>query len=209
VNPEKLKLQDITDTLIDQQFYQQGDIITGRTPTIKVKISKSGQVVKKFKDLFNQNLNFFLEGDYEQFLIPFKKIKGMNENTLQQIYKDLHSKIDMYKDEYNNSVEIMTYTLVLSTLITRIRDVHFNDSLEEIKKRVMKRSSKLNAIQIQEELDKLFMQNNDNISILYNISYLDALAESFNYKKVARVSKIMKSKYTNRVVELILASNDS
>ncbi|MFX0070608.1 MAG: hypothetical protein ACFFAO_05895 [Candidatus Hermodarchaeota archaeon] len=53
------------------------------------------------------------------------------------------------------------------------------------------------------------MLNNDNISILYNISYLNALAESFNYNKVAHICKIQKGKYINRVVELILSSLNS
>ena len=46
----------------------------------------------------------------------------------------------------------------------------------------------------------------NNISILYNISYLDALALSFNYKKVSHVCKIQQGKYMNRIVSLILSS---
>ena len=41
----------------------------------------------------------------------------------------------------------------------------------------------------------------------YNISYLDTLAESFNYKKVAHICKIQKGKYINRIVNLIIKMN--
>ncbi len=51
------------------------------------------------------------------------------------------------------------------------------------------------------------MLNDDNISILYNISYLETLAESFNYKKVAKVCKIQISRYINRIVKLVITAN--
>ncbi|GAH35300.1 unnamed protein product [marine sediment metagenome] len=48
------QLYDATNNLINQQFYKDGqDIIIGRTPEISVKISNSGQIIRKFKDLFN------------------------------------------------------------------------------------------------------------------------------------------------------------
>ena len=103
---------------------------------------------------------------------------------------------------------MILYTLVLNSLISNIRNLHFNNSIDEINKRIKKKRNILSDDQIQKEMDKLFMRNNDNISILYNISYLDALAESFNYKKVARICKIQKGKYINRVVDLITSSNN-
>ncbi|MFX1337399.1 MAG: hypothetical protein ACFFDK_02175 [Promethearchaeota archaeon] len=211
MNVEKRKLFDATDNLVSQQFYKDGqDIILGRTPDIKVKISKSGQIVKKFKDLFNENLKYFLEGNYKKFLVPFKKIKGINEETIQQIHKDLENKLEHFKGENSETGNVIIYTLVLSSLISRIRDIHFNDSIEEVKKRISKKSHKnsysLSEDEIQEALDNLFMRNNKNISILYNISYLNALAESFNYKKVAHICKIQRSKFINQIVRMIFSS---
>jgi len=89
LNAEKKALVNATQNLVSQQFYKEGqDIIIGRTPDIKVKISKSGQIIKKFKDLFNDNLHHFLEGNYKKFLLPFKKIKGINEESIREIHKD-------------------------------------------------------------------------------------------------------------------------
>ncbi|KKL09169.1 hypothetical protein LCGC14_2568550 [marine sediment metagenome] len=64
----------------------------------------------------------------------------------------------------------------------------------------------INDRRIQDELDKMFMINDDNVSILYNISYLDTLAESFNYKKVAKVCKIQISRYINRIVNIVIST---
>ena len=198
-------LYDATDNLINQQFYKGGhDIIIGRTPEISLKISNSGQIIRKFKDLFNQNLDLFLDGKYLEFLNLFKRIKGMDENYIREIYQDLQLKFETLKEAENINT-IIIYSLVLNSLISSIRDLNFGDSIREIKKRIL-RKSKINENKIQEELDKLFMRNNHNISILYNISYLDTLAESFNYKKVAHICKIQKSKFINRIVRKILFS---
>ncbi len=199
------RLYDATDNLINQQFYKGGhDIIIGRTPEISLKISNSGQIIKKFKDLFNQNLDLFLDGKYLEFLNLFKRIKGMDENYIREIYQDLQLKFETLKEAENINT-IIIYSLVLNSLISSIRDLNFGDSIKEIKKRIL-RKSKINENKIQEELDKLFMRNDHNISILYNISYLDTLAESFNYKKVAHICKIQKSKFINRIVRKILFS---
>ncbi|MFX1523905.1 MAG: hypothetical protein ACFFCC_10395, partial [Promethearchaeota archaeon] len=196
-----------TSNLIEQQFKIPGkDIIIGRTPDISVKISNSGQVVKKFKDMFNSNLQLFIDGKYLQFLNLFKKIKGIDENYINEIYQDLELKFENLKGTENINIVVL-YAIVLNSLISSIRDLNFAEIIREIKKRVKKRIS-INDRQIQKELDKLFMVNDNNVSILYNISYLDTLAESFNYKKVAHICKIQKSKFINQIVKLIIFSKN-
>jgi len=199
------RLYDATDNLINQQFYLGGqDLIIGRNAEVSVKIRNSGQIIQKFKKLFNNNLNLFLEGKYLQFLSLFKKIKGLNDEEIESINKELQEKLT-YLDDTDFDYVVL-YTLVLSSLISRIRDMHFNTSLEEINKRVKNKASMKNAF-IQSILDDLFMKNNNNISILYNLSYLDALAESFNYKKVAHTCKVQKGKFINRIVKIIISNN--
>lgn len=171
---------------------------------MSVKIKNSGLIVNKFKDLFKKNLNLFLKGEYLKFFEPFKKIKGLDENFLQEIYQDIQIRLTALQDTDYDIV--LLYTIVLSSLISSIREIHFNISLNEIIDRIKKRSNELKKNQIKLELDKLFMRNNENLSILYNLSYLDALAESFNFKKVARTCKIQKGKFINRIVEIILYS---
>ncbi len=201
------QLLEATSNLIEQQFKVPGrDIIIGRTPEVSVKISNSGQVIKKFKDLFNSNLQLFIDGKYLQFLNLFKIIKGVDENYINEIYQDLELKFENLRDTENISIVVL-YAIVLNSLISSIRDLNFAETITEIKNRVKKRVS-TNDSQIQEELDKLFMVNNDNVSILYNITYLDTLAESFNYRKVAHICKIQKSKFINRIVNLIISPNN-
>jgi len=200
------QLYNATDNLINQQFYAGGqDIIIGRTSEVSLKISNSGQIIRKFKDLFNQNLELFIEGKYLEFLRLFKKIKGLDENYIREIYQDLQLKFETLKEAENINI-VTLYSLVLNSLISSIRDLNFGESIREIKKRVLKKS-KINENELQNAIDSLFMRNNNNISILYNISYLDTLAESFNYKKVARICKIQKSKFINRIVKQIISSN--
>jgi hypothetical protein len=151
-------------------------------------------------------LGLFLDGKYLEFLSLFKRIKGLDENYIEEIYQDLQLKFENLKDVDNINTVIL-YSLLLNSLISSIRDLNFGEALKEIKKRILNKL-KINENKIQDELDKLFMKNDKNISILYNLSYLDTLAESFNYKKVARICKIQKSKFMNRIVEIIISSNN-
>ncbi len=196
------RLKDATDNLINQQFYKNGqDLIIGRTPDVSVKIKNSGQIIKKFKEIFNQNLSFFFKGDYFNFLLPFRKIKGITEENIKEIHEELLNKLEALKGADFDTVVL--YTIVLSSIISRIREFHFNMAIDEIKKRVTQKAKNLTHDDIQGRLDELFMRNNHNVSILYNLSYIDALADSFNYKSVARICKIQKGKYINRIVSLV------
>lgn len=168
-----------------------------------MKIKNSGQIIHKFKNLFNSNIDLFLKGNYLEFLKAFGQIKGLNEVIINEAHIELQNKIEYLQDTELDTVVL--YTIVLSVLITRIRDYHFNATIEEVKNRVKKKKT-LKDAKIQEQLNELFMRNNENISLLYNISYIDALAESFNYKKVAHTCKIQKGKYINRTVDLIISA---
>jgi len=202
-------LYNATDNLINQQFYKEGrDTIIGRTPEVSLKISNSGQIVRKFKDMFNENLHLFLDGKYLKFLNLFKKIKGMDENYIQEIYQDLELKFENLKSANAENINtVIIYSLVLNSLISSIRDLNFEEAIKEIKRRI-KNKITITDSKIQQELDNMFMKNDDNVSILYNISYLDTLAESFNYKKVAKVCKIQISRYINRIVNNIVNSHN-
>ena len=202
-------LYNATDNLINQQFYKEGrDTIIGRTPEVSLKISNSGQIVRKFKDMFNENLHLFLDGKYLKFLNLFKKIKGMDENYIQEIYQDLELKFENLKSANAENINtVIIYSLVLNSLISSIRDLNFEEAIKEIKRRI-KNKITITDSKIQQELDNMFMKNDDNVSILYNISYLDTLAESFNYKKVAKVCKIQISRYINRIVINIVNSHN-
>ena len=171
-----------------------------------MKINASGQIIQKFKELFIRNINFFLEGNYLDFLLSFKKITGINEKIVDEIYEELKDKIEVLKENSAAGEIVILYTMVLSTLISKIRDIHFNNSIEEIKRRVKVKDKNVKEEQIQNHLNHMFMRNNENISILYNLSYLDALASSFKYKKVVKVCKIQMGKYINRIVKLVLSN---
>lgn len=203
MEPKLDMLLEATDNLVNQQFYRQGtDTIIGRTPEVSIKIRKSGQIIQKFKNMFNENLNLFKEGKFLDYVMLFKDIKGLDENDLKEIYQDLDLRLEALKGvEIDN---VVLYTVVLSSIVTKIRDLHFNLSIDEVKRRIALKNEKIPENAVKSALDNLFMRNNDNVSLLYNISYLDALADTFNYKKVARVCKIQKSRYINNIVDLIV-----
>jgi hypothetical protein len=203
---ENNQIVDATDNLIEQQFYKHGtDTIIGRTPEIAIKIKNSGLVIRKYKDLFKRNSKYFIQGDIFDFLKPFTVIKGIDDNHIKEIYQEVQIKLAALQDTKIDSV--IRYTIILSSLISRIRNIQFNESIEEIITRIRKKKLKLKQSYIHEKLESLFMRNDKNVSILYNIAYLDALAESFNFHRVAHTCKIQKSKYINIIVNYVLFSD--
>lgn len=194
--------------MVHQQFYLDGkDIIMGRTPEIQVKIQYSGQIISKFKDLLNENIDLFMNKKYLKFLKKFEKIQGMTQSLIKEIYSELKRKIESIEQnlEYSRENSVIFYTILLNTLITNIREVHFQNSLKIIYRKLNQHKSSVKRSEIKNELNNLFMRNNENVSILYNISYLHALANTFNYKQVRRVCSIQRTKYINRTIRLIVS----
>ena len=198
-----------TDNLIDQQFYLNGqDTIIGRTYDISLHIKHSGIIIRKFKDLINQNIYQFLEDDYYSFLLNLTKIKGITIEDIYTVHEKLIKKLEILKENVDNLDDITTYSIVLGYIISKIRDFHFQHTIDAIFAKIKLKPHGLSNLKIKENLEKLFMLNDKNISILYNIGYLEALADSFNFKKVARVCRMLKGKYINRVIEIILNPNN-
>jgi hypothetical protein len=140
------------------------------------------------------------------FFKPFMIIKGIDENHIREIYQDIQIKLAaMHGTDFD---DVLMYTIVVSSLTTSIREIQFKISLQEVIGSAKKQSVNLSKKQIQDELENLFMVNNKYVSILYNLSYIDALAESFNYLKTARICKIQKSKCINQIVNLIMSKTD-
>jgi hypothetical protein len=145
-----------------------------------------------------------MEGKYIEFFETFKRIKGIDDNHIKEVYQDIQIKLaTMHTEDFDVTI---LYTIALSSLLSGIREIYFNNSINKIIERVMTQIPGLTKNHIQLELDKLFMKNNENISILYNTSFLEALAETFNFKSVSKRCKIENAKYRNLVVKLILSS---
>ena len=108
-----------TDNLIEQQFYKAGtDTILGRTPEISVRIKNSGLVIKRFKALFYKNIHLFLEEQYSKFFAPFKEIKGMDDNYIQEILQDIQIKLATMQGTEFDVLILYTIMLILFELNT-------------------------------------------------------------------------------------------
>lgn len=146
----------------------------------------------------------FLEGKYLDFFETFKRIEGIDDNHIKEIYQDIQIKLaTMHTEDFDVTI---LYTIALSSLLSGIREIHFNISINKVIERLMMQNSELTKNHIQFELDKLFMKNNENISILYNLSFLEVLAESFNFKSVSEKCRRENTKYQNLIINLILSA---
>ena len=177
------------------------DVILGRTPDISLKIRNSGKVIGRFKKLFLKSIPLFLEQNYLGFFEPFKIIKGIDDNYIKEIYQDIQIRFATM-DSTDFDVTIL-YTVALSSFLSTIREIHFNETINSLTNSLIEETSGLTKHKIQMELDKLFMKNNPNISILYNLSFIGILAESFNFNSVSHKVKLEKIKYCTNVKNII------
>jgi len=196
-------LYNATDNLVDQQFYFGGkDLILGRTSEVYIKIQYSGQIIGKFKKLFNKNIDLFLNHKYLQFINKFAHIKGFTDLIIKEIFQDLELKLKHL--EHNIDVlednTVILYTMLLSAIISKIREIHFEEAIRIIYQKLKSQYSSLKDTEIKNELNNLYQRIDSRISILYNLSYLNALADTFNYKQVKKVCSIQRTRYINKIV---------
>ncbi len=201
------RLYNATENLVNQQFYIDGkDTIMGRTPEIQIKVKYSGQIIAKFKDLFKENINLFLNQDYDLFMEKFEVISGLTKSLVRNTYEEFKEKHHLLEGNLGDSNDrlLVLYTILMSVLISKIRKIHFEDDLKTIRRRLKRKYPSFREKSIDRELTRLFERNDSNVSILYNLSYLYALANTFNYNKVKRVCGIQKSKYINILAKKII-----
>lgn len=200
------RLHNATDNLVDQQFYLGGrDIIIGRSPEIFLKIKFSGQIIAKFKELFNANLDLFLNEKYLQFIEKFAQIDGITKELIDETFKDLGKKLKNLEGNIDDSEDstVILYTMLLSSIITKIREIKFEEVKKIIYRKLHEKNSSIKDSDIRNELNKLYQRNDRRISILYNISYMQILAKTFNYKQVEKVCNIQQTKFINKIVKFI------
>ncbi|HUX98968.1 MAG TPA: hypothetical protein VMV49_05405 [Candidatus Deferrimicrobium sp.] len=195
-------LPDLLEYLVRQQFNPRGDIITDRMKGKKVHIQTAGQAIKKFIELLLKDSSDVLEANYKTYL---KKLSKEFHIDLDEVQNNFSERLSRLEGEANDLPIIAT--LLFGELLGNIRERVFNQILTEIKNRLIenlkiKDGSKAKFEEnFKTQTCDLFQRNNENISLLYNLCFLEFIAETVHSYKLSRVLKILLGKYMNRVVK--------
>jgi len=199
----ELQLNEVITFLVRQQFAREGDVITDSTKSQEVHIKGSSRVINRFIKILTENLPDFIAGNYEQYL---KKICNYSQlNEADEIFQAFSAKIGILEPE--DMIPPLILTSLMGEFLGKIREKAFKQTLAEIKRRtkVQLKITDENDFEIERTIDEkirdLFQRNESNISLLYNLCFLEYLAILANSPKVQRTARILLGKYMNQVVE--------
>ena len=201
----EFQIFELIDYLVRQQFSKGGDFITDRMKMQKVQVRYAGRIIQGFTDLLTENIQDFLGGDYEKYLEKLCLVLNLDSKKILEAYLNRTSIL-----EPEDKIPPIILTSILGELLSTIRERAFNETLEEIKIRFKKRQSHYNGnkqisdIELDNHLSDLFQRNDVNISLLYNLSFLEFIAITTHSEKVKRTTKILLGKYINRVVTTLI-----
>jgi len=198
------EILELIDYLVRGQFSKGGDFITDRMKKQRVQVRYAGRIIQGFIDLLAENIQDILTGAYEKYLVNLCSALNIDSEKILQAYLKKSAVL-----EAADMTPPIVVTSLLGELLGTIRERAFNETLQEIKNRFKKRRGDLDReegisdVKVDDRIAELFQRNDDNISLLYNLSFLEFLAGTIHSPKVKRTTKILLGKYINRVVETL------
>jgi hypothetical protein len=201
MQPEILEL---IEYLVRQQFSKGGDVITDRMKKAHVQVKYAGRIIQGFIELLTANVQDVLTGDCERYLGNVCSALNIDAKKILQAYLQRTAVL-----EAEDKTPPIIVTSLLGELLGNIRERAFNETLHEIKTRLKERrggsngEDQLAEVKLDDRIAELFQRNDENISLLYNLSFLEFIAVTIHSQKVRRTAKILLGKYINRVVETL------
>lgn len=198
------EIRELIDYLVRGQFSQGGDFITDRLRKQRVQVRYAGRIIQGFIDLLSENIQDILTGNYEKYLKNLCSALNIDSEKILQGF--------LRKSAVLEAADItppIVLTSILGELMGLIRERAFNETLQEIKNRFKQRrggtngEGEISEVKVDDRIAELFQRNDENISLLYNLSFLEYLASAIHSPKVKRTTKILLGKYINRVVETL------
>jgi hypothetical protein len=198
------QLREMITFLVKQQFVRKGDIITDRMKIQDVKIVGSGRIINKFLDLLFKNIPDLTEGNYEDYLT---KICSACNIEVGGMFQAFSRRVSILNPE--DQIPPLMLSTLMGEFLGTIREVAFSGTLMEIKNRVLRKLKLADNAKLEfekefaENVGNLHERNEVNLSLLYNLCFLEFLADLMHSPKVKKTSRIQLGKYMNRVVELL------
>jgi hypothetical protein len=198
------EILELIDYLVRQQFSRGGDFITDRMKQQRVQVRYAGRIIQGFIDLLTENIQDILTGNCEKYLGNLCGALNIDSKKILQAYLNRTAVLDA-----EDKTPPIIVTSLLGELLGTIRERAFNETLQEIKTRLKKRQGgsngddQMSEVKVDDRISELFQRNDANISLLYNLSFLEYIAGTIHSQKVKRTAKILLGKYINRVVETL------
>ncbi|HMF30386.1 MAG TPA: hypothetical protein VKK79_03165 [Candidatus Lokiarchaeia archaeon] len=198
-----LNLDEVAKVLVYQQFYdEKKDVIFGRTKAVKVHIPGVGEVVEAFVREFTDPIQLLKDRHYMQYLNLIAKNLPIDVVLIEEKFHESLGKID--SQDLN---EVIIATSLISEVLATLRDTEFKNIFEEIKQEARSKHNSPGASAIiTTRLQEFIAQNENSVSLLYNLALLRVLAAVYGTASFAATINKLVQKYLRALVEKLTFS---
>jgi hypothetical protein len=200
---------DETQSLLENAVYQQlfnaqdNNKICGKNPDNTMQVTGVDQLLDSFLTDLKKNLELLKKQKLKEFLQTYEKRFHINlKDTLERIEANFEGMGGM---EMLEGQETVLYYMVLTKLLEALREYSYNswgsDRIKEIYEE--QAGKKFNDV-AKDKIQNLAALNEENISILYNLSFIAMLSTSYGDKKFITTLKRLVTTRINKIVKQIL-----
>ena len=197
---------DLTQVMIEQAVYQQlfcgkgSNRIMGKNPENTMQLTGVQPLLKKFMNDIRSHLPLIKEHKIAEFLGYFKAFMHVDLSSAQErIETNLAAMGGM------DGEDTVLYYITLTKFLEEIREFSYGkygfDRIKEIY--AAKAGKKFNA-EAKEKVHHLASLNEENISLLYNLSFISFLTISYNKRRFSQTMKRLITQRVNRIVAKVL-----
>lgn len=195
--------QDIETSMLENAVFQQlfagSNRIMGKNPANTMQITGVNLLLRRFIYDLRFHMNWVKQQKLDDFLAYFAKRFNVN---LDEVKERIESNFaGMGNLEGQETVVIyMTLTKLLENLREQAYKQYGRDAIENAFKET---TGKNFGDKEAEKIQNLAALNEENISLLYNLSFVAFLAISYNNKALSSTVKRLVSTKVNKIVEKI------
>lgn len=183
-----------------QQLFLGSNRIMGKNPDNTMQLTGIGQILRRFISDIKSQLDLLKTKRLQDFLDYFEKRFNLS-------LKDVKERVELNFEGMGDleGQETVVLYMVLTKLLEHLRENAYrmwgNDAIKETYESV---SGHKYDDKIAEKVQNMAALNEENISLLYNLSFLAFLCDSYNNKKMIITLKRLVSTRVNRIVAQLI-----
>lgn len=190
------ELDELLEKAVFQQLFLGKDQIMGRMPQNTMHLKDIGTLITLFIEDIKKNLNLVNKDNLETFIQYFEKMFGFNLDETRERLQNNFAEMDDLTGQ-----EIMVLYMVLTKLLENIRELsYFKNGLDKIKEAYLENYNKEIDNSTIEKMQTLGATGDKDISLLYNLCFLQLLANSY---QIASISTNLKRQITIKINSIL------
>ena len=186
---------------IYQQLFLGDNQIMGKNPQNIMYIEGVDELKEDFYQDLKSHLCQLKTNNLSQFLHYFARKFNTHLNSVRGRIEENLSNMDNLKDQ-----EIVIIYMVLTKVLETLREKAYRLVGEHlIKQKFRSKTNKYFTKVIAEKVQRLAALNDEDISLLYNLSFIEMLAEKYQNNSLKKLTQNLILTRLDRIIEKITA----